>query len=118
VRPAPAPPLISLQAWTDDGSPIESANDGSASRTPAYGSWERVQGHEYANTTVFFRFSPTTGAFIGSQKISRTIELAADGQSFTFVARVQVLDAAGNVLATIPVTGSGERMQVERIDTP
>jgi hypothetical protein len=67
---------------------------------------------------VFFRFNPTTGAFIGSQKISRTIELAADGQSFTFVARVQVLDAAGNVLATIPVIGSGERMQVERIDTP
>ena len=113
VRPAPAPPLTSLQAFTAAGSVIESANDGSASRSPAYGSWERVEGRHYANTTVFFRFDPQTGAWIGSQKINRTIELSDDGQSFTQVSHVSVLDTNGNVLASFTVPGTGRRMQVE-----
>jgi hypothetical protein len=93
---------------------VESANDTSA-RSPAYGSWERLEGRLYAATSVFFRFNPQTGAFIGSQKINRTIQLAEDGQSFTAVARVLVLDPDGNVIATFSVRSSGHRMEVERI---
>lgn len=113
-RPAPLPPLTSLQTYTDDGSMVESGNDTSA-RSPGYGSWERAQGRHYAATSVFFRFNPQTGAFIGSQRINRTIQLAEDGQSFTFVARVVVLDPNGNAITTFSVRSSGQRMEVERI---
>jgi len=115
VPPAPRTPVTSLQIYTRDGSVIESGSDGSASRSPAYGTWERIEGGLYANTTVFFRFNPTTGAFIGSLKVSRTISVAPDGQSFAGVARVTVLDPDGNVLGSFPVTATGQRMQVERI---
>jgi hypothetical protein len=115
VPPAPRAPVTSLQVYTRDGSVIESGNDGSASRSPAYGTWERIEGRLYANTTVFFRFDPATGAFIGSLKVSRTIRLAEDGQSFAVAGRVSVLDPNGNVLGSFPVTGTAERMQVERI---
>ena len=119
VPPAPRAPVTSLQVYTRDGSVIESGNDGSASRSPAYGTWEHIEGRLYANTTVFFRFDPATGASIGSMKISRTIRLAPDGQSFALVARANVLDVNGNVLGSFPVTGTGQRMQVERIaDVP
>ena len=80
VPPAPRAPVTSLQVYTRDGSVIESGNDGSASRSPAYGTWEHIEGRLYANTTVFFRFDPATGASIGSMKISRTIRLSPDGQ--------------------------------------
>lgn len=114
-RPAPAPPLTSLQIFTGAGSVIENANEWSATRTDAFGTWERVAGRTYANTTVFFRFNPQTGAYLGMQKIDRTIQLSQDSQSFTIVARVSVLDPNGNTVATFPATGSGERMQVDRI---
>jgi hypothetical protein len=112
-RPAPAPPLTSLQVYTGKGSMVESAND-SLSRTPQYASWERVDGREYAATGVMLRFDPQTGAFSGKQKINRTIELSADGQSFTFQARVTLYDASGNVVTTFPASGTGQRLEVEQ----
>jgi hypothetical protein len=111
-RPAPAPPLTSLQVYTGAASMVESAND-SASRSPQYGSWQRLAEREYAATSVFFRFDPHTGAFAGKQEINRTIELSSDGQSFTFQARVTIYDAGGNTVTTIPVSGTGQRLEVE-----
>jgi hypothetical protein len=106
------PPLASLQVYTGAGSEVESGTD-SISRSPQYASWQRVAGREYAATGVFFRFDPQTGAFLGKQKINRTIDLSNDGQSFTFRGRATVYDPNGNVTASFPVSGSGQRLQVE-----
>jgi hypothetical protein len=114
-RPAPLPPLHSLQVFTDDRSVIEMANEWPAERTASYGKWERIGGRLYASTMVFFRFSPLTGAYLGTRKINRTIELAQDGQSFSHVARVTTLDPNGNALGSFVVRATAERMQVERI---
>jgi hypothetical protein len=115
-RPAPEPPLTSLQIFTADGSFTEWANDSSgAARSPMYGSWERIGGRLYAGTGMFFRYNPQTGAHIGALKVNRTIRLSHDGQSLTVVGRAMVLDLSGNVLASFPVTATGVRMQVERI---
>ena len=111
-RPPPLPTVASLQVYTSEGSMVESGSD-SASRSPQYASWKRVGGREYAATGVMFRFDPQTGAFAGKQKINRTIDLAKDGQSFTFQGRVTLYDANGNVVASVPASGSGQRMQVE-----
>ncbi len=111
-RPAPLPPVISLQVYTDEGSMVESGSD-SVSRSPQYASWERVGRREYALTGVMLRFDPQTGAFAGQMKINRTIDLARDGQSFTFRGRATSTDANGNVVASFPVSGSGQRLQVE-----
>ena len=111
-RPAPLPAVSSLQAYTAQGSMIESGNDG-ASRSPQYASWKRVKGREYAATGLFFRFDPQTGAFVGRMKINRTIELAQDGQSFTFRGSSTILDTNGNVVVSVPASGTGHRLQVE-----
>ena len=65
-RPAPLPPVISLQVYTGEGSMVESGSD-SASRSPQYASWERVGRREYAVTGVILRFDPQTGAVAGPQ---------------------------------------------------
>ncbi len=114
-RPPPLTPLRSVQVFSGSGSVIEMANEWSATRTASHGSWERIDGRRYAASSVFFRFNPQTGADLGSQKIDRTILLAQDGQTFTHVARVTILDRDGNVSASFIARGSGARMQVERI---
>jgi hypothetical protein len=112
-RPAPLPPLQSLQVFTDEGSVIEMANEWG--RAAAYGSWERINERLYASTTVFFRFDPQTGAYLGTRKVNRTHELAQDGQSFSHVARVTTFDPNGKVLDTFIARATAVRMQVERI---
>ncbi len=115
-RPAPLPPLRSLQIFTGDGSAIEMSNEWPATRSALYSSWERIHGRLYAATGVHFLFNPQTGALIGSRKIDRTIELSEDGQSFAAVARVTTFDAGGAVFGVGTATSTGERMQVERIE--
>lgn len=115
-RPAPLPPITSLQVYTDDGSFVEMANDASgAARSPQFGRWERIGGRLYAGSGTFFRFNPVTGAHVGAMKINRTLRLSEDGQSFTTVARVLTLDLSGNVVGSFVALSSGVRMQVERI---
>jgi hypothetical protein len=114
-RPAPLPPLKSLQVFTDDGSIVEMASEWQAERSASYGSWERVDGHLYAATMVFFRFNPQTGQYIGTRKIDRNVRLAQDGQSFAHVAKVTTFDVDGNVLGSFTVRATGERVQVDRI---
>ncbi len=111
-RPAPLPPLTSLQVYTGAGSMVESGSE-SGARSPQYASWKRVWRREYVATGVLFRFDPQAGTFLGKQKINRTIALAQDGQSFTFRGRGTTYDANDNVVASFPVSGSGRRLQVE-----
>lgn len=116
IRPAPLPPVTSLQVYTKSGSVVEYGNDSSgAARSPQLGAWERIGKRLYAASGTFFRFNPQTGALVGSQKIDRTIRLSHDGQSFTAISRVQSLDLSGNVTGSFLVPSSAERMQVERI---
>ena len=113
VRPAPLPPLQTLQVFTSHGVAIVVDNESPATHTTQYGVWERIEGRLYAASGVFYRFN-AAGAFIGSQKIDRTIELAADGNTYKQVARVTVLDANGDVITTFTARASAERMQVDR----
>jgi hypothetical protein len=114
-RPAPLPPLTSLQVFTSDGSVIENANEASASRTESYGTWERIDGRLYAASAMMFRFNPQTGAHVATMKIDRTIRMSDDGQSFAHVARATTYDLNGNVIGSFPVSATGVRMQVDRI---
>ncbi len=114
-RPAPQPPLTSLQVYTSDGSMIENANEPPATRTESYGVWQQIGDRLYAASSEFPRFNPQTGAQVGTTKVNRTIRLSPDGQTFTAVARATLLDLNGNVVASFLVTATGVRMQVERI---
>jgi hypothetical protein len=114
-RPAPLPPLASLQVFTSDGSVIETANEAPATRAPQIGTWTKVEGHLYAATAFVFRFDPQTGAHVATIKINRNIRLSDDGQSFRHAGRATTYDLNGNVIASYPVVATGERMQIERV---
>jgi hypothetical protein len=115
VRPAPLPPVVSLQMFSSDGTVLDTSNDSPATRTVSFGSWERVEGHVYAASAVFLRFDPQTGAYIGTQKIDRTLRLSPDGQTFTHVGRATIYGLNGNQITSFRVTATGVRMPVDRI---
>jgi hypothetical protein len=115
VRPAPLPPLRSLQVINDDGTAIEMSNEPPTTRSPLFSTWKRIEGRLYAATGLHFIFNQQTGEFLGTRKINRTIELSNDGQTFEAVARVTTFDPSGNVIGQGVATGSGQRIQLEPI---
>ena len=116
-RPAPLPPLKSVQVFTSSGSLIEMANESQASRTAQYGSWEPIRGQLYAATALFYRFD-AQGNFVGTTKINKTIELGNDGNTVQHIARVGVYDAQDKLVQSVVGRASGVRMPIERISDP
>lgn len=113
-RPAPLPPLASLQVFTKEGSVVESSEEPPATRTPQIGVWQRIGDHLYAASAMVFRFD-ALGNHVSTVRINRNIRLSHDGQSFRQAARATTYDLQGNVLTSIPVAATGERMQIEHI---
>jgi hypothetical protein len=80
-------------------------------RSPGMGVWDRTDGRSYAAALEFYRFGPD-GAYLGSTKAAITIELSAEGDSFTGTSAFQAFDAAGNPGFAGSVAIAGERMAV------
>jgi hypothetical protein len=113
--PPPAPPLRSMSSYSRGGTGIESSNERPGTRSPMFSTWKHLGGRLYAATGMHFIFDPATGAFQGTRKINRTLEVARDGQSLKSVARVTTFDADGNVVATFVARSTAQRMQLEPI---
>lgn len=112
-RPAPLPPLQSIQVFNRGGTGVETSNEPPGTRSAMFSTWKHMGGRLYAATGVHFVFSPATGEFQGTRKINRTMELAQDGQSFETAARVTAFDASGNIVATFTARASAKRLQLE-----
>ena len=102
------PPIQSLQTFTRGNGVVEISNGGATVRCPAHGAWERIGARKYATTIVFFRYDPSNGAYIGTLKLRRTLELTPNGQNFTAVSVAELRDPAGQVLP-----GSNTRRDLE-----
>lgn len=82
-----------------------------ALRSPGHGVWERGRGWQnYSFTFMFDRYN-ASGAFIGSQKVTATVELGASSDELTTNSVGQILDANGNVIATFCASTVGMRFE-------
>ena len=118
LNPPPnVPPTFeSLMTFDSGGGFTETSNTGTTLRGPAHGSWERIEGRSYATTMLFFRFNPQTGAFLGVQKVNRTMRLSHDGQTFEAVSLAAQYDPDGVLtLGGLRATETGKRIDVEPI---
>jgi hypothetical protein len=85
-------------------------NQPPATQGPAFGVWKRnATGATYTASYRFFRYNPD-GTVAGTQKLTRTLSLAADGNSSTGNISAQVLDNAETVLQTICGTDTAVRL--------
>src|SRR5215207_7807936 len=109
------PPVKGLTTYTRGHSVVGTARD-RLNRGPSHGTWEHLSGRLYADTHVFFRFDPATGAPLGTQRVNETARLAPDGESYTAVAISNLFDLNGNlVVGGLRATITATRIHIDRI---
>jgi hypothetical protein len=80
-------------------------------RSPGHGVWAREHGWQnYSFTFMFDRYN-ASGVFIGSQKVTATVELGASGDELTTNSLGEILDANGNVIATFCARTAATRFE-------
>ena len=105
---APIRTVLALNTFVPGGSMFETANG--FLRSPSHGTWQKIAGHDYTATFMFFTFNPD-GSWLGSNKITRTITLSGDHQTFTAIASVGIFDASGKLIATGCATEEAQRFE-------
>ena len=82
-----------------------------ALRSPGHGVWRREHGwQEYSFAFTYYRYN-ASGVFLGSQKITASLELSAGSAEFATRSAIEVLDVDGNVIGTACGTAVGTRFE-------
>ena len=82
-----------------------------ALRSPGHGVWHREQGWQnYSFAFTYYRYN-ASGVFVGSQRVTATLELGASGDEFTSSSVVEVFDANDNLIGGGCATNVGTRFE-------
>jgi hypothetical protein len=85
-----------------------------ALRSPGHGVWQREEGSQnYSFAFTYYRYD-ASGVFVGSQKVTATLELGPSGDEFISHSVVSALDANDNVIATFCGRAVGTRFGIDR----
>ncbi|HEX4973269.1 MAG TPA: hypothetical protein VFV69_19660 [Steroidobacteraceae bacterium] len=84
-----------LNLFEDDGSLVATSE---AVPPPSLGRWRWLGGRTYRAQFQFMRLG-ASGVFEGMTRVTRHIQMAADGKSFTGVVSTQVFDVTDTLLA-------------------
>jgi hypothetical protein len=90
---------------------VGNAPGGGPFDTNEYGTWQRQAGEQiYSFRDLSYGYDET-GTFASSGTISATVTLAADRNTFSYSATIQIFDANGNLLFTFCGAATGTRFQ-------
>jgi hypothetical protein len=89
---------------------VTTAGQPPSANTAGLGMWRQTDHHSYSAVSEAFVFSPA-GAWIQTQKLTRTIEIVRDGDTFTDTVTVEILDTSGKVIVKGCGTTVGSRFQ-------
>jgi hypothetical protein len=78
-------------------------------RTPGIGTWKHLGAGSYSAPFESFAFN-TDGTPAGETKFTRTIQLAADGNSYTSAVTVSIFNVNGNLITTLCATEVATRV--------
>ena len=113
-QPVGVAPFPGVFTFHDDGTMSEfgiGPGSSPALRSPGHGVWQREHGwQDYSYTFMYYRYN-SSGAFIGSQKVTSELELAASGDAFVTKSAVEILDISDNVTGTACASAAGTRFE-------
>jgi len=111
---APFPSLAGLFTFNEGGAMSEygiGPGSSPALRSPGHGFWKREHGwQDYSFAFTFYRYN-ASGVFLGSQKVTAALELAAGGDEFVSRSVIEVLDDHDNVIGGGCATAAGKRFE-------
>ena len=79
-------------------------------RSPDHGVWGHDGGRSYHAVDEAFIFTPA-GVWVSTQRLSQSIELSADGDTFTSDAHTEFFDTLGNLTSSGCATAVATRMK-------
>jgi hypothetical protein len=107
------PQLRVFMAYSPDGSILATSSNNPDLESHQFGAWVRTGDRLFSLTVVGFLFDGK-GNYVGIRKIRATISLTAALNEFQGDGQADILDPAGNVVASIPaLTVHGIRITVE-----
>ncbi len=77
---------------------------------PGHGIWQRIQGSTFSSTFEDFLYNPA-GVWIGTQRLTQTIEMGDDPNTWTANAHNEIFDTNDNLLVSGCSTAVGQRME-------
>jgi hypothetical protein len=98
-----------LGIFVRGGSNIQTNNLPPGPGPTALGQWEKLGGGHYTVSSRFFAFA--NGVFTGVQRVTRDIQLAPDGDTFTSVVATEFYDPNGNLVGTGCGTEAATRVE-------
>lgn len=75
---------------------------------PAFGTWQASGGAQYTSVFQLYRYNPD-GSFAGANKVTRSITLGVDGNSFNSTLAIDVEDPTGATLSSTCGTETATR---------
>lgn len=104
-------PIRSLLSFARGGTMTETtARFSPALRGPGHGIWQQIEGRTYSSTFEAFVYNPV-GVWIEWQRITQTIEIGEDTNTWTANAHNEIFDTNDNWLASGCSTAVGHRME-------
>jgi hypothetical protein len=100
-----------LQTFNKGGTLAETATGGPpSSRTPGHGVWSQHGAQDYSFVFMYDRFN-ADGTYAGSQKVRGAVVLEAGGGALSVIASTEILNPAGQVIATGCATSTATRIE-------
>jgi hypothetical protein len=112
------PPLKFVGTFHNDGT-LVSNDQGSVTLAPPtafstfHGVWTHLERRTFAYTGLEL-ISDLSGNLVGYLKARGVYTVSQSGNEFSGTTHAEVLDAEGNVLFSVDVTNTGQRIHVER----
>jgi len=111
------PPLKSLGSFHADHTMVCSdqsavTTDPPSVFTSCHGAWSHLDKRTFAYTS-FELISDLAGNLVGYLKVRGTYTVSQSGNDYTGTSFAQVIDTDGNVLFSVDVTNTGQRILVE-----
>ena len=91
---------------------VSSSQSHPTARSLAHGNCAHTSGRRFACTFVWFRFDPTSGSYIGMQRVRRTMTLSKDEKAFAATDTIEVLAPDGTVVASLRGSETGHRLGI------
>jgi hypothetical protein len=99
-----------LNTFVPGGAVLVSSSQGHpTARSLAQGDCTHTAAQQYSCTFVWFRFDPT-GAYIGTQRVRRTMTVSSGFDAFQSTDTIEVLAPDGTVLATLQGSETAHRL--------
>jgi hypothetical protein len=102
--------FLGLNTFIAGGSMFATGATNPATGSIGYGVWEHNGGQSYVAVIISFRFNPD-GSLAGTQKINKHMELTGSDE-FTSSNTLEIIDLAGNVIATRCSVETGRRLEI------